>query len=500
MLLRPQIEDIKNIGYYSGKIVFGVGLTMLIPLFTALALKEWDPAFDFVLGMLVCFVIGFALQFFCFIKRRLTWVQGLVVVVFSWLMAMLLGAVPHYLSGHFGSFLDACFDLMSGYTTTGLYLLQDLDHISGSLNMWRHLLSFIGGQGIIVIALTFISGGMGGALAMYVGEGKEEKLLPHVAKTAQVIWLISLIYLAIGTLALWLICILEGITLGRGFLHGLWISMAAWSTGGFAPQSYNVGYYHSLIFELVTLALFIIGSFNFALHFAVWTNNRKEIYKNIEIVSFSVTLMIIFVLALVGLMRVEIYPDAMAFFRKAFYHVISGHTTTGFMTLYSRQLVREWGDLAMLAIIITMVIGGSACSTSGGIKGLRIGIAFKALLQDIKKIILPKSVIVIQKYHHIKDVILEEKHVRAIMTIIISFIAMHLITTLVGVYCGYPLIEAMFDAISAGSNTGLSCGVISPTMPDLMKIIFIVAMWAGRLEFIALFALAGFIASIIRGK
>lgn len=500
MLLRPQIEDMKNIGYYSGKMVFGVGLTMLIPLFTALILKEWDPAFDFVLGMLVCFVIGLGLQVFCFIKRKLTWVQGLVVVVFSWLMAMLLGAIPHYLSGHFGSYLDACFDLMSGYTTTGVYLLQDIDHISSSLNMWRHLLSYIGGQGIIVIALTFISGGTGGALAMYVGEGKEEKLFPNVMKTAQVIWFISLVYLLVGTLALWLVSVFDGITFGRGFLHGLWISMAAWSTGGFAPQSYNIGYYHSLTFELVTLALFIIGSFNFALHFAVWTGNRKEIYKNIEVISFSVTLMVTFILVLVGLMRIGVYPDSIAIFRKAFYHLISGHTTTGFMTIYSRQFVREWGDLSMLAVIITMVIGGSACSTAGGIKGLRMGIAFKALIQDIKRIILPKRVIVIQKYHHIKDVILEEKHVRAVMIIVLSFLGMHLITTLVGVYCGYPLIEAMFDAISVGSNTGLSCGVVSPAMPDLMKAVFIVAMWAGRLEFIAIFALVGFIASMLRGK
>ena len=114
-----------------------------------------------------------------------------------------LGALPHYLSGHEGSYLDAMFDVMSGYTTTGLYLLQDLDHISYGLNMWRHLLTYAGGQGIVVIALTFLFKGTAGAYKVYVGEGKDERLLPNVVQTARAIWLVSLTYLVVGTPRSW---------------------------------------------------------------------------------------------------------------------------------------------------------------------------------------------------------------------------------------------------------------------------------------------------------
>jgi trk system potassium uptake protein TrkH len=366
--------------------------------------------------------------------------------------------------------------------------------------LFRSLLTYAGGQGIIVIALTFLIRGTAGAFKMYVGEGKEEKLLPNVIQTARAIWLVSLVYLGVGSLVLWVIAIREGMSLVRGFLHGVWVFMGAWSTGGFAPQSYNIGYYHSLPLEMVTMIIFIIGSFNFALHWAIWTGNRREIYRNIEVVSFFLTVMMTFTLVVVGLMRLGTYPDLMAVFRKGFYHLVSGHTTTGFMTIYSRELVRQWGDLAMLAIAIAMAIGASACSTAGGFKGLRVGIIFKALFQDIKKIVSPETAVIVQKFHHIRDIILEEKHVRGAMFIVLSFVGVHVTCTMLGVYYGYPAVQALFDAVSAGSNTGLSCGVVSPAMPSLMKIAFIAAMWMGRLEFMAIFALVGFIAAAVRGK
>ncbi|HAW60004.1 MAG TPA: cation transporter [Actinobacteria bacterium] len=500
MIPRPRLSDFKVIGFYGGKIVFGVGLLMVIPLVVALVFREWNPALDFLIGMLSCFSVGLLLQIACFTRRDLTWMQGLVVVSFSWLLAMMLGAIPHYLSGHFGCYLDSCFDLMSGYTTTGLYLLQDLDHISYSLNTWRHLLTYAGGQGIIVIALTFLIRGTAGAFKMYVGEGKEEKLLPNVIQTARAIWLVSLVYLGAGSLVLWAIAVHEGMPLVRGFLHGVWVFMGTWSTGGFAPQSYNIGYYHSLPLEVVTMIIFVVGSFNFALHWAIWTGNRREIYRNIETVSFFITVMVTFTLVVVGLMRLGTYPHLMAIFRKGFYHLVSGHTTTGFMTIYSRELVRQWGDLAMLAIAIAMAIGASACSTAGGFKGLRVGIIFKALFQDIKRIVSPETAVVVQKFHHIRDIILEERHVRGAMFIVLSFVGVHAINTMLGVYYGYPAVQALFDAVSAGSNTGLSCGVVSPMMPALMKVAFIMAMWMGRLEFMAIFALVGFIVAAVRGR
>ncbi len=500
MMLRPQREDHLVIGRYTGKVVIGVGLLMVIPLITSLVFAEWDTALDFVISMDACFIFGLATQVCCRTDRDLGWGHGLVVASSSWGVATVLGALPHWLSGHEGSFLDAMFDVMSGYTTTGLYLLQDLDHVSYGLNMWRHLLTYAGGQGIVVIALTFLFKGTAGAYKVYVGEGKDERLLPNVIHTARAIWLVSLVWLGVGATAL----TLAGLALGqrpvRAVLHGLWVFMGAWSTGGFAPTSYNTSWYHSLGYEALTVIIFVAGSFNFALHWAVWTGKRKEILKNVETVSFAITLTLTVLLATTALAKAGLYPDAVTLFRKAFYQLASGHTTTGFSTIYSRAFVTQWGTVGMLATTIAMAIGASACSTAGGIKGIRVGIIWKSLLADVRRMIAPESAYVRGTYHHIRSVVLEDKLVRGAMTVTIAYAVLYAALALVGVMAGYDVTQALFEGVSAASNTGLSCGVTAPTMPAAMKALYVLAMWLGRLEFISVFALVGYGISMIRGR
>lgn len=500
MIVRPRLSDLKIIGLYTGKVIIGVGLLMLIPLAVALAFSEYNAAIDFLVAIGACFVFGLGMEILCQTTRDLQWSHGLVVAGGSWFLAMVFGALPHWLSGHFASYLDAMFDLMSGYTTTGLYLLQDLDHISHGLNMWRHLLTYAGGQGIVVIALTFLFRGTAGAYKVYVGEGKDERLLPNVIQTARAIWLVSLAYLAVGAFALWITGMWLGQGPARGFLHAVWVFMGAWSTGGFAPQSYNTLYYHSLVYEIISVIIFVIGSFNFALHWAVWTGDRKEIRKNIEIISFFTTMTITMILVTAGLSQLNVYPDGMALFRKGFYNLASGHTTTGFSTVYARTFVRQWGPLAMLGTIIAMAIGASACSTGGGFKGIRMGIIFKALMQDIRRVINPESAVVVSKWHHIKTRILDDGTVRTAMIIVLSYVGIYALGAVVGTYYGYDFIPALFDSVSAGSNTGLSSGVTSPAMPALLKVTYIFEMWAGRLEFMSLFALAGYVIALVRGR
>ncbi|MBI4743894.1 MAG: TrkH family potassium uptake protein [Actinobacteria bacterium] len=473
---------------------------MQIPLVVALIYREWNPALDFVIGSSVCFIVGFLFTSFFKPLKNLTWMHGMVVASFSWLVAMVVGALPSFLSGHYLSYLDAGFDLMSGYTTTGLFLLQDLDHVSNGLNMWRHLATYVGGQGMIVVALTFLVSASAGAVKMYVGEGKDEKLLPNVVETARAIWLISLIYLFVGSFAIWIAGIYEGMAFDRAFLHGIWLFMGAWSTGGFAPQSQNLLYYHSLLIEIITMIIFIIGSFNFAVHYAVWMGDRKEIYRNIELVSFFITVILTFTIVVLGLIKTGIYPDALIMFRKGFYNLVSGHTTTGNQTIYARQFIKDWGPFAMVGITVAMAIGASACSTGGGFKGLRMGIIFKGFIQEMKKVISPESTVVVQKIHHIKDIVLDDKLVRGALFIVLCYIFIYGLGAVVGVFYGYPIPDALFDSVSAGSNTGLSAGVTSAAMPVLLKIVYIFEMWAGRLEFMSVFALGGFIVAGVRGK
>ena len=154
----------------------------------------------------------------------------------------------------------------------------------------------------------------------------------------------------------------------------------------------------------------------------------------------------------------------------------------------------------MLGVILAMAVGASACSTGGGFKGIRMGIIFKGIIQDVRRLISPESARIAEKWHHISTRLLDDATVRMALLIVLSYVGIYALGTVVGVYYGYDLIQAMFDAVSAGSNTGLSCGVVSPTMPTLMKVVYIFEMWAGRLEFMSLFALAGYLVALFRGR
>ena len=392
------------------------------------------------------------------------------------------------------------FDVMSGFTTTGLVLIQDLDHVSMSLNMWRHLLTFVGGQGVIVLALSFLVKDSGGGYKLYVGEGKDERLFPSVFHTAKAIWKISLIYLAVGTLALAIAGIVIGLPVANAFLHGLWVYMAAWSTGGFAPMSQNILYYHSGLYEAITVIFFILGSFNFALHNAVWNGDRREVYKNLETVSFATTLSILTLVTCWGLMKAGVYPDLVALVRKGFYQLSSAHTTTGFMSLYPRQLANEWGDLALGAMILAMLIGGSACSTAGGFKGLRVGILWKAIVQETRKMLKPSSAVFSEPFHYHGPKNLSEAQVRSAALIVLMYMAIFLFATLAGCAAGFPFLDSAFESASVTGNVGFSIGVTQASMPAFLKLSYIFNMWAGRLEFMAVLATFAFVGAFFRRK
>jgi len=421
------------------------------------------------------------------------WRHGFVIASLSWIILMLLCSIPYRLSGNCNSIINACFDVMSGFTTTGLSLTQDLDHLSIGLNMWRHILTFVGGQGMVVMALTFLFEQMSGAYKIYVGEAKDIEIVPNTKSTTRIIWQISLIYLVIGTFIFWVVGIKIGLNPISAFLHGLYMFESSWSTGGFAPMSQNMLYYHSFAYETVSVVFFILGSFNFGLHYAIWQGKKKELYKNIEIQSFFVTVLLSCSFAVITLSKTGIYKNSISIYRKVIYHVLSAHTTTGLGTLYAKQFANEWGEIGIIILTIVMLIGGSACSTAGGFKGLRVGIVFKGLINDIKSILTSERSIKIYKYHYIKDKVLDDKVVRNSALIIICYIILFTLGTIIGVFYDYPLSESAFEAASVSGNVGLSIGVTSLEMPKFMKIYYIIAMYIARLEFLSVFALVGYV-------
>ncbi|MCK9603353.1 MAG: TrkH family potassium uptake protein [Candidatus Omnitrophica bacterium] len=500
MILKPRLEDIKIIGYYLGRIIIGLGLTMLIPVIVGIGFKEINPTLDFLIATEITLIFGLLFTRLFYTEKDLNWMQGMIVVSLTWLVAMVLGAIPLYLSGHWKSFLDTCFDTMSGFATTGLTLVQNLDHLSYTHNLWRHLIMFIGGQGIVIVALSLFVKGASGAFKMYVGEARDERILPNVVQTSRFIWLVSIVYLVLGTLALGVVGILDGMKPVNSFFHGACIFMAAFDTGGFAPQSQNILYYHSFVYEIVTITIMILGAINFKLHYHIWMGNRREIRKNIETITLFIAIMITFVITAVGLAQTGIYPRAIMLFRKGFYQLVSGHTGTGFQTIYATQFINDWNHLALFGIICAMALGGAVCSTTGAIKMLRIGIIFKALLEDTKRIILPEGAIIVQKFHHIKEVFLEDKAARAALMITLCYLVLYILGAIIGMFFGYPFLESLFESTSAAANVGLSCGITAVSMPAALKLTYIFQMWAGRLEFMSIFVLIGFFVAIIKGK
>lgn len=501
MILKPQLTDIKNIGYYLGKITLGLGLTMFVPFIAGLVLfKEPNPSLDFLIGAEIAVFIGLVLSWLCKTNKDLNTAQAMVVVALSWLVAMALGAIPLFSSGHYKSFLDSCFETMSGFTTTGLTLVQDLDHLSRTHNLWRHLGPFIGGQGIAIIAISFLVGGSSGAVKMYIGEARDEKLVPNIVHTARFIWLISIVYLILGTIILGAVGISIGLKPASAFFHGACIFLAGFDTAGFTPQSQSILYYHSLIFEIVAIVFMIFGSLNFNLHYQLWKGNRKEIWQNVETKTFLLVVMLVSLITMIGLQHFGVYSGAMTLFRKGFFQIISGHTTTGYMTIYAQQFIKEWSSAALIGLIIAMALGGSACSTAGGIKMLRVGIIYKALREDIKKIMLPGSTVMIQRFHHIRTIVLEDNQVRNVLIVTLGYILLYGLGALIGVGYGYPLLNSLFESTSAAANVGFSCGITDVSMPVILKITYIIEMWAGRLELMSVFVLLGFFVALVKGK
>lgn len=482
----------REVLYYGGVVVSWLAGLMALPAATALIFAEWAILVDFSIGLGSALCVGFGLRLLGRRSERgLTWTQGFTAAAFSWVVCTLLAAVPYYLSGHWVSYLDAVFDVMSGFTTTGLVLVQDLDHVPYAVNMWRHLLTYVGGQGMVVLALTVLSKGLPGAFKLYVGEAKDERLLPSVGRTARAIWFISVVYLVLGTLCLGAAGLAVGLKPVRALLHGAWVFMGAWSTGGFAPQSQNINYYHSALYEILTIPFMVIGSFNFALHYYIWTGRRKEVFRNIEVKVFTGALALFTLVSLWSAASSGLYTDGVSLFRRVAYQVISAQTTTGFSNVYGQQVGSGWPTLVILALSLAMLTGAGASSTAGGFKSMRIGLVLAAIRREVKRLMAPESAVVVGKVHAGHDVVLEDKNVMTASLIILLYIVSFTIAALAGVAFGYPINQAVFEAASATGNTGLTSGLTSAAMPALLKVLYIAVMWVARLEFFSALVFLG---------
>ncbi len=492
MIISPDRRDFSTIFNILGRLILGLSLFMIIPIVVALIKGEFSPLVDFLIGFAFTATLGMLLILIFPIKKETGWIHAFFTVSLGWFVFSLLGAIPLYLSSHFSSFIDAWFESMSGFTTTGLILIQDLDHLSFSHNMWRHLTMFIGGQGIILASLSILTRARSAALGFYIGEARQEKILPNVIATARFIWRVSFVYLILGVITFFTILYNQGLSGERSFFHALWLFFASFDTGGFAPQAQNIAYYHSFSLEIATIVFMILGAMNFNLHFWLWNKSKKEIFKNFELRTFFFTICTLSLILYFSLSKL-----GLVIFRKGFYQLISAHSGCGFTNLAGGEL-NHFPALGLLAVIFAMMIGGGICSTTGGIKLMRLGIVFKAFFMEIKRWMMPSKAVYKDRFHHLQSLALSDKRIKEAYLFFFIFIFTYAAGAIIAMGFGYPASQALFESVSATANVGLSVGITTPTMPVVLKLVYIFQMWAGRLEFIAIFVSLGFILSLFR--
>ncbi|HZD24599.1 MAG TPA: potassium transporter TrkG, partial [Acidimicrobiia bacterium] len=201
----------------------------------------------------------------------------------------------------------------------------------------------------------------------------------------------------------------------------------------------------------------------------------------------------------VGLAATGLFINAAGLARQGFFQVLSAHTGTGFSTVNSVELA-NWGGLAFGGIAIAMALGGMGSSTAGGVKSLRIGLTIKSVVNQIKQMLLPEHAIVGTAYFQSGHKHLTPALTQSVMIISLLYVALYLLGAGVGMAYGIPLQSALFESVSASANVGLSVGVTSSSMPVLLESVFMLQMWVGRLEFVSVFSLLGFLYAWARGK
>ena len=500
-VLRPDVGDLKLIGYYLGKVLLGLGLLQLIPLVVALVLAEWNSATAFAIGAALA-VVAWALSDALLATRRgLSWAHGMVIVALAWLIGPLFVAVPMLLSGRFSNPLHALFEAMSALTTTGMSVIHDLDHTPLSEDLFRHLLQLAGGLGIIIVVLSVFAAGGARITTLYVSEARDERVLPNIIRTARFIFTVASTLFVVGTTALVIALIATGFTPGRALYHGVNLFFSSFATGGFSVMQSSIIYYHAASVELIVGLLMLAGALSFGLHLALWRGDAREVLRHLETRTLLATSTLLFGLMSVGLVRVDTYDSVEALLRKGLFTLLSAASSTGHQVNVGDTYLYEWGLLAPAAVVGAMAIGGMASSTAGGIKAMRIGLTVKSLSHDLRRILLPESALVVTTYHAGRRRVLRDETARAATTVLLLFVASYLLGIVTALLYGeLDLTQAIFEAVSVGSNIGISIGVVNPGMPDGLAAVYILQMWLGRLEFIAAFVLLGYLLTLGRGR
>ena len=501
MWQRFSLYDLRVIGHYLGTLTQLFAALMAVPFITALVFQEWEPAERYLLGIGIALVVGTLLQFLRIEPGRLGRRQALAVTGFAWIVLAFFASVPLFLSGHYATYIDALFDGVSGLTTTGATVALDIDHFSNADNMFRFMMHLIGGLGLIVVALSLGIFGKRSGSSLYTAEGRSEHVVPNVVQTTQLILRISLVIILLAAVVLAALCMSIGMEPVRAALHSLWLAITAFNTGGFAPMAESVSYYNSIPIEIFLMLLMILGSVSVVIHAEVWKGRLQSFFCDIEISTMIIWLSVMTVVVAASLSASALFSDLPAMIRRGLFMVVSVFSTTGLQNVTTNQFTTVFSSGAFLALALIMAVGGSAGSTSGGVKLYRVGIIFKSIVSTVKEAVSPSSARVVVSYNHLGRRVLSSDAVKEAMTVFVLFVITYSVGALVGIAHGYEASQAIMESVAMTSNGGVITGIVTPGMSPSLETFYIFQMWAGRLEFVTLLAvLAEIVASLVPRK
>ena len=474
MYAKVNRKEFNSIIHYTGYICILLSAILLIPIFVAVIYGETKYILPFIYSSITS--LAFGVVFYKLFKHEtdLSLKGAMFFSTGIWLVVCAFSALPFYFSGDL-SYLDGYFEAMSGFTTTGFTMYANLDTVTYTMDFWRGFMQWLGGIGIIVMALTILSSSNINIMRMYSAEGRDERILPSIRHTSRIIVYIYALYTVIGFILF--------MVAGMPIFDSIFYTFSALSTGGFAMQNASLAHYHSLWIEIAAIIIMIIGATNFALHYTVLKGNWREYLKDIESkVSWS---LIIIASILVGLFlyNTPYYGhDFWLSMRYSVFQVVSAITTTGLQTSSGAEITNQYAGMGIFILTLLMIVGAGSCSTGGGIKWIRIGIMMKSVFWEIKSLLLPQSAKISRKIHHVKDVKMDDSIIKATGVFIFIYLGVYIVSVIIIMFYYQNVSQVLFEVASAVGNVGLGSGLMTNTSPYITKIVFIIDFWIGRLE------------------
>jgi len=463
-----------SIMYILGWLATFLGVSMLAPMLTSIYFNDHDwLVFLGTGGVSVFGGVNLVLM-----NRKkdlsLTHRDGFLLTILAWIVLSAIGSIPFYLAGVTATWVDAFFESVSGMTTTGATVLVGLDTMGHGILLWRHMQQWLGGMGIIVLAIAILPFlGIGG-MQLYRCEMPgvvKDKLQPRLSETARLLWTV---YLAFTVL--WIVLYyLAGMTLFDAICH----AFSTIAIGGFSTHDASFGYFDNPMIEIVAILGMLVGAVNFALHYLLFARKDIRVYFRDEEFKFFITIIggacLVVVLALLGTSEYSFSESI----RHGIFNTVSIATTTGFATTdYSL-----WHTIVPMIMLMTMFIGGCSGSTGGGMKVMRIMLVMKQGGRELFRLVHPHSV------SHVKigRQMVPENVMQALWSFVGLYIIVFNIVALLLTLYGIDLVTAFSAAAATITNTGPGLGEVGPAgnyagMPAGAKLLLCFSMLIGRLE------------------